>query len=434
VVWPSATDAAATNPTFEWYWDPSDFTIRFGGDPSLCVNAEGGTTEPNNDLMLYPCASDINMQFVAWSDGSIRFKSNYNVGFNIFGGLNDANNHQLVTYTLSDPPASNEKFWIGSLPPSHGDGLIKLSSAPTYCLNMAAFSYANGANLIAFDCTPYTENMRFQWNMEDQTIRPSASPGQCLEMNENYEVNTKVVTWECNGGDNQKWVFESDGSIRPAKETSVGMNVDGGLSENNNNKRLMLYSASPLTDNMKFTLSTENPTALAVMVKMNYLCGNRGSIGGNAPFSKAGVIDLESCANFVSTNPSCGTQFSWSQYDQFCDCVPVDGGACTQATDANTQQKQYSIYQLNPSFYPKWHLALCLNRGGVGGAAPYSANKPTVQACAAHVAAQPQCGQEFSYGGLDHWCDCVPSGKGPCTYYTDDGTQQNQYKVYILAS
>lgn len=212
------------------------------------------------------------------------------------------------------------------------------------------------------------------------------------------------------------------------------MNVDGGLSENNNDKRIMLFPVSPLTDNMIFTLSTDNPTSLAVMRKIGYLCGNRGSVGGQAPYSKS-VTSLEDCANFVSTNPSCGTQFSWSRYDKYCDCVPVTDGACTLTTDANTQSKQYNVYALNPNFYPKWHLAVCLNRGGVGGnPAAYSANMPTVQACAARVAAEPLCGEEFSYGGLDHWCDCVPVGKGPCTYYTDAGTQQNQYNVYTLAS
>merc|ERR1719195_2505509 len=52
-----------------------------------------------------------------------------------------------------------------------------------------------------------------------------------------------------------------------------------------------------------------------------------------------------------------------------------------------------------------------------------------LQECAAAVAANPACGLEFSFAKKSGWCDCVPTGEGPCTYTAESGTA-----VYTLPS
>lgn len=83
------------------------------------------------------------------------------------------------------------------------------------------------------------------------------------------------------------------------------------------------------------------------LIAANYLCENRGSIGGKAPYSKiAGAHKLEVCAEFVATNPKCGPFFSYALKDGYCDCVPVNKGQCKLFTDAGTQKGQYSAYSM----------------------------------------------------------------------------------------
>jgi len=296
VVYSALAPGGQQGSTTQFYWNqnPMDYTIRFKPNPSLCLNAQNGMA-PGNPIILFPCSPlTNNAQWVAWSDGSIRFKDMTNVGFNVQFGL--ANNNKLQTFTMSSPPASNEQFWMGSIPP----------------------------------------------------------------------------------------------------------------------------------------VSANDETAPAVIIKSLYLCQNRGSLGGKGCCSTS-QSTLKGCADWVASNAGCGTQFSWSWAQGWCDCVAAAQGECVPYTDAGTQEGNYNLYALAPYFYMKWHLAVCLNRGGAGGnPAEYSVNLPNLQACAAHVKGNPSCGSQFSYGSVDHWCDCVPAGKGPCTYYTNADTQSQKYSVYTI--
>jgi len=83
------------------------------------------------------------------------------------------------------------------------------------------------------------------------------------------------------------------------------------------------------------------------LIAANYVCANRGSIGGKGGYSKnVGANKLEKCAQFISTNSKCGPFFSYGLKDGFCDCVPPNKGQCKYVTDANTQKSQYSAYSL----------------------------------------------------------------------------------------
>jgi len=83
------------------------------------------------------------------------------------------------------------------------------------------------------------------------------------------------------------------------------------------------------------------------LIAANYLCENRGSLGGKGGYSKnVGAFKLEKCAEFVSTNSKCGPFFSYGLKDGYCDCVPVNKGQCKLFTDAGTQTSQYSAYSM----------------------------------------------------------------------------------------
>ena len=73
----------------------------------------------------------------------------------------------------------------------------------------------------------------------------------------------------------------------------------------------------------------------------------------------------------------------------------------------------------------------CQNRGGAGGSNYFSVNvgPDNLGACTNLVAASTECGNFFSYGAVDGWCDCVPCDVTSCTQATHAG-----YSAYSIDS
>ena len=71
----------------------------------------------------------------------------------------------------------------------------------------------------------------------------------------------------------------------------------------------------------------------------NY-CHNRVGSGG-LELSFGPAADLQSCATHVQNEARCGSEFSYSAADKFCDCPSAEEGTCTEA-----ELLGYSIYTL----------------------------------------------------------------------------------------
>jgi len=309
---------------------------------------------------------------------------------------------------------------------------------PHKCIVTYADTVATHQPLVIWDCpSTMTATSGWIWRQSDMSIRLRSNPTYCINAEGGEKAKAKLMLFPCEPmTSNMQWVSSADGTIRLNGMRNVGFNVDGGIGGDPNNRRLWTYDVDA-SDNEQFMLGSLPPTqsteATAILVAADHLCDNRGSIGGTGGYSVI-VNSLDECVTSVTKNPVCGTQFSYSTKDKYCDCVPANPGVCTLHTDQGTANAEYNTLTLSPYFYIKWNLALCDNRGGFGGNNVYSTKKNNLQECAAAVATNPKCGLEFSYGRKDHWCDCVPRGKGPCTYHTDSGTQFNAYSVYTLAS
>jgi len=273
------------------------------------------------------------------------------------------------------------------------------------------------------------------WDKSTFTIKLASQPEYCLNAQGGLKEGVPLILYPCEPlTSNMQFVTNSDGTIQFRDLGGVGFNVQGGISGNPNNRKIQTFSNTAANNEVFFMASLPPDTdteAVAVLIKPSYLCKNRGSVGGTGGYSIA-ANSLNECVASVASNPNCGTQFSWSTIQKWCDCPPATAGPCTFYTDTNTANGEYNIYALTPYFYIKWDNSLCLNRGGVGGSNVYSVNKPNVQQCAVSVASNPACGNEFSFGKKDGWCDCVPKGRGPCTFYRDSGTQQNAEAVYTI--
>jgi endo-1,4-beta-xylanase len=55
--------------------------------------------------------------------------------------------------------------------------------------------------------------------------------GKCLDVAPNAAAGTRVQIWDCHGGANQQWTFNSNGTISSA-QTGLCLDVNGGASAN----------------------------------------------------------------------------------------------------------------------------------------------------------------------------------------------------------
>lgn len=175
------------------------------------------------------------------------------------------------------------------------------------------------------------------------------------------------------------------------------------------------------------------------VVRHDSYCHNRGGVAGSNEYSKnVGANQAAACASHAASTDGCGRWFSYGHIDGWCDCVKKGDGACAYSGYAG-----YDVYKLphrgkrkRPTDVEKPPLpsvvhrdAYCHNRGGVGGSNEYSINVGAndAAACASHAASTDGCGEWFSYGQQDGWCDCVKEVDGPCDPSTFGG-----YNVYKL--
>ncbi|MGW4116930.1 RICIN domain-containing protein, partial [Actinosynnema sp. NPDC004786] len=65
---------------------------------------------------------------------------------------------------------------------------------------------------------------------------------KCLDAENQGAANgTRVITWTCNGQNNQKWTFGSDGTIRNAH---AGLCLDADQAGTANGTRLILWTCN----------------------------------------------------------------------------------------------------------------------------------------------------------------------------------------------
>jgi len=94
-----------------------------------------------------------------------------------------------------------------------------------------------------------------------------------------------------------------------------------------------------------YTIEGKSVTSPLNLVAENYLCENRGGVGGKKGMSKnVGAKNLKACAAWIKGNHKCGPFFNYGLLDGWCDCVPAGKGQCKYFTDAGTQKNKNSVY------------------------------------------------------------------------------------------
>jgi hypothetical protein len=98
-----------------------------------------------------------------------------------------------------------------------------VSQSNNRCLDVANRSTANGADVITWDCGGGANQ---KW-----LVTPAGElrvhGNKCLDHDSAGGAGTRVTTWECGGGDHQKWTLNADGSI-VSRRNGMCLDVYGG--------------------------------------------------------------------------------------------------------------------------------------------------------------------------------------------------------------
>ncbi|WP_203761448.1 ricin-type beta-trefoil lectin domain protein, partial [Paractinoplanes deccanensis] len=80
-----------------------------------------------------------------------------------------------------------------------------------------------------------------QWTLSGQTLR---SLGKCLDAPIGATAGAKVQIWDCNGGTNQQWTLNADGTVR-GNQSGLCLDVDHNLTANGTRALLWTCTAAP---------------------------------------------------------------------------------------------------------------------------------------------------------------------------------------------
>ncbi|MCW6008229.1 RICIN domain-containing protein [Micromonospora sp. CPCC 205371] len=117
------------------------------------------------------------------------------------------------------------KFFTGENPNPNPTGFRLRSESAGRCLDVNGASFANGAQMIIWDCHT---NANQQFSQSGQTLQVL---GKCLDVPANSGAGTRVRIWDCNGGAHQQWNLNSNGTISNA-QSGLCLDVNGAGTAN----------------------------------------------------------------------------------------------------------------------------------------------------------------------------------------------------------
>lgn len=137
----------------------------------------------------------------------------------------------------------------------------KNKAHPGKCLDLASSNTANGNDIIIWSCTG---NKNQQWRMDSEGyIRSAIDENKCLTPAvQSTADGIDIVIWTCIPNYSyQKWIHNSDGTLRASSNTNQCIDV-----ENANSQSLQMYQCNGLDDKVWFktpigTSPTPRPTS-----------------------------------------------------------------------------------------------------------------------------------------------------------------------------
>lgn len=95
-----------------------------------------------------------------------------------------------------------------------------------------------------------------------KTIKVNIAPFRCWDVPYgDYRAGAKVHIWDCTGGDNQKWVFRGDGTIRPLRNPGLCIDIPNGTTASGT--ELQLWHCNGTSTAQHFKARYNSSTRLA---------------------------------------------------------------------------------------------------------------------------------------------------------------------------
>jgi hypothetical protein len=231
-----------TNQDFVWCSDGRIVSAGPGSALGMCLDVPGGDPSKPNNLQLWQCngGSGQYWQFDTTSQSIFPPSTGEKMCIDVAGG-SDTNGADVNIYYCS--PGSGEKWYIGQgAPPaptpapipqcSGGKGEVQyfqLNRDTRKCLDIAGGKAVQGASVQVWNCNGQ-DNQKFIW-CSDGRIVSRIDDNMCLDVPGGDPSKAEdLQIWPCNRADGQYWMYDGNTmSIYPYKTgEKMCMDVSGG--------------------------------------------------------------------------------------------------------------------------------------------------------------------------------------------------------------
>lgn len=240
-------------------------TTWISGRDGLCADVAHALSDDHSRVILFPCGEQVNQQWTFHSDHTIR-----SLGKCLIPSKSISGNPLAVIYNCSKITKEDATWEVsisGTIMNSAYDLVLTSNNASKSSnLTMENNIYGGsqgwrvgnyvdpiitsiiGVKQMCLEAKDENTNIWLEecvknkneqsWAVySDGSIRVSNNPSLCVTAS-SIESNQVIVILRCNGLASQRWVFKVDGTISPAKNESLAMDV---AQNNVDLKRIVLY-------------------------------------------------------------------------------------------------------------------------------------------------------------------------------------------------
>jgi len=246
-----------TNQDFVWCTDGRIVSAGPGSALGMCLDVPGGDASKPTELQLWQCNGRAGQywQFDEKSQSIFPPSTGEKMCVDVEGG-SDTNGATVNIYYCS--PGSGEKWHFGQGPPpaptpaplaecSGGKGTVsyfQLNRDTRKCMDIVGGKAVQGASVQIWNCNG-NENQQFIW-CSDGRIVSRINDNMCLDVpggDPSQSANLQI--WPCNRADGQYWMYDgNDMSIFPYKTgEKMCMDLDGAKTDPGT--MINVYGCSP---------------------------------------------------------------------------------------------------------------------------------------------------------------------------------------------
>jgi hypothetical protein len=229
----NAVQSQGCNGTTAQEWTAeSDGTFRHDG--SYCLDVTNGGTTSGTLVQLWSClAGDANQQWIPRGDRELY---NPHSGLCLYDPVATSGT-QLEIYTCND---ANPEAWDLPYPVPTSTGEITSHIKAGECMDNLTGGTTNGNKIDIWTCNGGTDSQI--WTVAANGTLKVA--GGCLATDNDGTANGTLMTWyTCTGDANQRWVYQSDGTL---VNTLSGTCLDDPSASTTNGNQLQIYACDGL--------------------------------------------------------------------------------------------------------------------------------------------------------------------------------------------